>query len=89
MAMGSITKSEPLILDERFYRKAMQRISFYALDNLQRFFPKLTSIREFIHSKAYLGKLKITVTVPESLDFSGVPAKEKLYLLETVLLRIS
>ena len=89
VAMGSITKSEPLILDERFYRKAMQRISFYALDNLQRFFPKLTSIREFIHSKAYLGKLKITVTVPESLDFSGVPAKEKLYLLETVLLRIS
>lgn len=89
VAMGSITKSEPLILDERFYRKAMQRISFYALDNLQRFFPKLTSIREFIHSKAYLGKLKITVTVPESLDFSGVPAKEKLYLLETVLQRIS
>ena len=89
VAMGSITKSEPQILDKRFYRKAMQRISFYALDNLQRFFPKLTSIREFIHSKAYLGKLKITVTVPESLDFSGVPAKEKLYLLETVLLRIS
>lgn len=89
VAMGGITKSETLILDERFYRKAMQRISFYALDNLQRFFPKLTSIREFIHSKAYLGKLEITVTVPESLDFSGVPAKEKLYLLETVLLRIS
>ncbi|RCJ72151.1 restriction endonuclease, partial [Klebsiella pneumoniae] len=65
VAMGSITKSEPLILDGRFYRKAMQRISFYGLDNLQRFFPKLTSIREFIHSKAYLGKLKITVTVPE------------------------
>ncbi|WP_250142809.1 hypothetical protein, partial [Escherichia coli] len=67
----------------------MQRISFYALDNLQSFFPNLTSIREFIHSKSYLGKLKITVTVPESLDFSGVQAKEKLYLLETVLLRIS
>ncbi|MEN1933879.1 hypothetical protein P4909_24380 [Escherichia coli] len=53
----------------------MQRISFYALDNLQRFFPKLTGIREFIRSDAYLGKLKITVTVPQSLDFSSVPAK--------------
>lgn len=84
-----ISKSEPLVLDERFYRKAMQRISFYALDNLQRFFPKLTGIREFIRCEAYLGKLKITVTVPQSLDFSAVPAKEKLHLLETVLLRIS
>ena len=88
-ATADITKSEPLLLDARFYRKAMQRISFYALDNLHRFFPKLTGIREFIHSDAYLGKLKITVTVPPSLDFSTVPAKEKLHLLETVLLRIS
>ncbi|HCN6847081.1 TPA: restriction endonuclease, partial [Escherichia coli] len=88
-ATAVITKPEPLVLDERFYRKAMQRISFYALDNLQRFFPKLTGIREFIRSDAYLGKLKITVTVPQSLDFSSVPAKEKLHLLETVLLRIS
>ncbi|MFO5197506.1 restriction endonuclease, partial [Salmonella enterica subsp. enterica serovar Typhimurium] len=39
---GGIIKPEPLVLDERFYRKAMQRISFYALDNLKRFFPKLT-----------------------------------------------
>lgn len=65
------------MLDERFYRKAMQRVSFYALDNLQRFFPKLTGIREFIHSDAYLGRLKITVTVPQSLDFSTVPAQKR------------
>ncbi|MBJ4563671.1 restriction endonuclease, partial [Salmonella enterica subsp. enterica serovar Derby] len=86
---GGIIKPEPLVLDERFYRKAMQRISFYALDNLQRFFPKLTGIREFIRSDAYLGKLTITVIVPQSLDFTTVPAKDKLHLLETVLLRIS
>lgn len=86
---GGVTKPEPLVLDERFYRKAMQRIRFYELDNLQRFFPKLTGIREFIRSEAYLGKLKIIVTVPPPLDFSAVPAKEKLHLLETVLLRIS
>ncbi|MCX3565981.1 restriction endonuclease, partial [Escherichia coli] len=86
---GGIIKPEPLVLDERFYRKAMQRISFYALDNLKRFFPKLTGIREFIRSDAYLGKLKITVSVPQSLDFTTVPAKDKLHLLENVLLRIS
>lgn len=86
---GGVTKTEPLILDERFYRKAMQKIRFYELDILQRYFPKLTGIREFIRSDDYLGKLKITVTVPQSLDFSTVSAKEKLHLLETVLLRIS
>lgn len=83
------TKTELLILDERFYRKAMQKIRFYELDNLQRYFPKLTGICEFIRSDDYLGKLKITVTVPQTLDFSAVLAKEKLTLLETVLLRIS
>ena len=85
----NVTKREELVLDARFYRKAMQKIRFYALDNLQRFFPNLTSILEFINSKAYLGKLVITVTVPQSLDFSAVPAKDKLHLLETVLLRIA
>ena len=84
-----ITKDEPLVLDERFYRKAMRKIRFYALDNLQRFFPKVTSIREFINSKDFLAKLIITVTMPQSLDFSAVPAKEKLHLLEIVLLRIA
>lgn len=83
------TKPESLILDERFYRKAIQKIHFYALDNLQRYFPKLTSIREFIRSDDYLGKLEITVNVPQALDFATVPAKEKLFLLETILLRIS
>jgi len=88
-ATAGITKSEPLVLDERFYRKAIQRVSFYALDNLRRFFPKLTSIREFIRSESYLGQLKITINVPQSLDFSVVSAEEKLRLLEVVLLRIA
>ncbi|EKY7295505.1 DEAD/DEAH box helicase family protein, partial [Escherichia coli] len=84
-----VTKAVPLVLDERFYRKAMQRISFYSLDNLQRFFPMLTSVRDFIRCEEYLGRLRITVTIPLSLDFSAIPAKEKLRLLETVLLRIA
>ncbi|HGJ5865121.1 DEAD/DEAH box helicase family protein [Arsenophonus nasoniae] len=83
------TNSVPLVLDERFYRKAMQKLRFYELDNLKQYFPKLTGSREFIRSDDYLGKLKITVTIPQSLDFSAVPAKEKLSLLETVLIRIS
>ncbi|EPT6063475.1 DEAD/DEAH box helicase family protein, partial [Escherichia coli] len=62
-----VTKAVPLVLDERFYRKAMQRISFYSLDNLQRFFPMLTSVRDFIRCEEYLGRLRITVTIPLSL----------------------
>lgn len=83
------SKLEPLMLDERFYRKAMQKIRFYRLENLKRYFPNLIGVGEFIRSNDYLGKLKITVTVPQTLDFSAIPAKDKLSLLETVLIRIS
>ncbi|HIC6969344.1 hypothetical protein ACQSET_22260 [Salmonella enterica] len=85
----SNTKLETLVLDKRFYRKAMQKIRFYELANLKRYFPNLSSVTEFIHSQDYLGQLIVNVCVPESLDFTAIPAKEKLLLLETVLFRIS
>lgn len=85
----SNTKLETLVLDKRFYRKAMQKIRFYELANLKRYFPNLSSVTEFIHSQDYLGQLIVNVCVPESLDFTAIPAKEKLLLLENVLFRIS
>jgi type III restriction enzyme len=50
-------------------RKALQQVAFYEFDNLRRYLPKLTSIKEFIESKRYLGKLKLEVTgLPEHLE---------------------
>ncbi|KJZ82105.1 Type III restriction-modification system DNA endonuclease res [Candidatus Liberibacter solanacearum] len=83
------TKNVLLELDKRFWRKAMQKIQFYTLDNLTRYFPNLSSAHDFISNEDYLGKLEIIVTIPSSLNFLTVSAKEKLRLLEEVLLRIS
>ena len=43
-------------------RKAILRLEFYRFDNLKRYLPKLTSIDEFITSKKYLGKIKVSVS---------------------------
>ncbi|MGU4916655.1 hypothetical protein MAY24_24810, partial [Escherichia coli] len=52
---------------------------------LEAFMPKLRARYDDI----YVLRNDEQSTRFKSLDFSGVPAKEKLYLLETVLLRIS
>ncbi|EHP9665598.1 DEAD/DEAH box helicase family protein [Escherichia coli] len=85
----NITRTELLVLDERYYRKAMQRISFFHLDNLQRYFPSLKSIRNFIRGSEWLGNVKITVTLPEKMSLAEVMPAEKLSLLEQVLSRIA
>lgn len=49
----------------------------------------MTSVQEFITSDQYLGALTINVNLPKKLDLDQLQAKEKLQLLETVLIRIS
>ena len=43
-------------------RKAINRSNFYRFNNLQRYFPHLTSIHEFITSEKYLEPVKISFT---------------------------
>lgn len=43
-------------------RKATQRLSFYEFDNLQRHFPQLGSMQEFITGERYLGNTKLEVS---------------------------
>lgn len=92
LTAGSVenaTKTELLVLDERYYRKAIQRISFFHLDNLQCYFPSLKSIRDFIHGDEWLGNVKIAVILPEKMSLADVTPTEKLSLLEQVLSRIA
>lgn len=78
-----------LQLDKRFFNKALQRQSFYSFNNLKNYFPKLTSLQEFISSEKYLGKLTIDIKLPHTLTLDKLPAKEKLQLLENVLAKIA
>ena len=84
----SLTAIKPLQLDTRYFYKALQQIGFYEFDNLKKYFPELTSMKEFIESDKYLSKIIINLEVPEKLDVSAIAAKEKLDLLKEVLTRI-
>jgi len=49
-------------------RKATQRLNFYEFNNLKRHLPQLISMREFITSERYLGKIKLEVSgLPEQI----------------------
>lgn len=82
-------KLEPLQLDKRFFFKAMARQQFYVFNNLQYYFPKLTSMNEFITSNSYLGKVKIDIKLPQSLSINNLTNKEKLNCLGNVLSKIA
>lgn len=82
-------KLEPLKLDKRFFFKAMAKQNFYTFNNLQYYFPKLTSINEFILSDDYLGKVKIDIKLPQSLELDNLTCQDKLHCLENVLSKIA
>ena len=84
-----LTHVETLQLDQRYYLKALQKMSFFTFENIRIYFPMLKSINEFITSADYLGDLVIDVTLPNKITLKDLTAKEKLQLLETVLARIA
>jgi type III restriction enzyme len=47
-------------IERNIVQAAIDRNPFYRFDNLRRFFPNLTSMRDFITSEDYLGGLEIT-----------------------------
>ena len=84
----SLTATKTLQLDTRYFYKALQQISFYSFNNLKKYFPELSSIKEFIESDKYLRNINISLEVPEKLEVNTIAAKEKLDLLKEVLNRI-
>ena len=51
-----MTFGEPIV------RKAIQRLEFYEFSNLKRLLPNLESIKEFMVSESYLGKVRVEVS---------------------------
>lgn len=84
-----VMKEQLLIVDKRYYYKAIHKSEFYTFQNLKRYFPELKSVAEFITSKSYLGGVKVVVRLPDKIDLDQVSAIEKLSLLEEVLTRIA
>ncbi|WP_432784803.1 hypothetical protein AAEX37_01732 [Oligella sp. MSHR50489EDL] len=88
-AANTLSKVETLTADVRLWFKALQKNQFFYFDNLKRYFPSLKSTKEFLVSEDYLGSMLINVKAPQSLDINSIAAREKLAIIEKVLIRIA
>ncbi|EHS59313.1 DEAD/DEAH box helicase family protein [Paenibacillus sp. Aloe-11] len=64
--------------DVRYIKKAIQRIEFYQFDNMKKYLPLLTSMKEFIYGEKWLNaeKLKLFLTVPKEYKPSDISPDE-------------
>ena len=62
-------------IEKNILKSAIARNPFFTLATLKRYFPQLTSIREFITSKDYLGGL--TINLQGAVNELGVSRAEK------------
>lgn len=64
--------------DVRYIKKAIQRLEFYQFDNLKKYLPLLTSMKEFIYGEKWLnaGNLKLFLTVPKEYKAADISQNE-------------
>ncbi|PNZ58304.1 restriction endonuclease subunit R [Staphylococcus casei] len=75
-------------LTKQLVQKALRSNPFYHFSNLRNYVPSITSINEFIESKAFLGDLNLTVSVPYKLDNSNLTSKFKLSVIQDYLISL-
>ncbi len=73
--------------DYQLIKKAIARNKFYRFDNMKRYLPMLSSIKEFIKSQKWLGNLKVMARVPDQYNVD-LSLMEKLAILDIALRRI-
>lgn len=73
--------------DWRLIKKAIARNKFYRFNKLRQYLPMVKSIKEFLKSPNWLGKLKVTAQVPDKFDEKLLPI-DKLKVLDIALNKI-
>lgn len=85
MTAGSKRHEEQLSVSRTLIQKAIQRNTFYRLNNLRSYMPSLSSMKQFIENKRFLGDLKINLSLPQGMTEEGLSLKEKLSIVERFL----
>ncbi len=64
--------------NDRYIKKAIQRLEFYQFDNLKKYLPLLRSMKDFIYGKNWLNasKLKLFLNVPKEYKSSDITPDE-------------
>ena len=73
--------------DDRYIKKAIQKLAFYKFSNLKQYVPRIQSINEFIYGKNWLNakNLKLFLTVPVGFREINLTAEEILKVIVDLL----
>lgn len=74
-----------LLISKSFLQKAIQRNTFYRFNNLKSYMPSISSMKDFIESENFLGRLKINISLPLGINIEDLTSKEKLSIVERFL----
>ena len=77
----ALTETKTISVDKfdvRYIKKAIQRLEFYQFDNLKKYLPRLSSMKEFIYGGNWLnaGKIKLFLTVPTEYKTTDITTDE-------------
>nr|WP_015062924.1 DEAD/DEAH box helicase family protein [Tetragenococcus muriaticus]BAM28810.1 DNA restriction enzyme subunit [Tetragenococcus muriaticus] len=79
------THEQALPIDRRLIQKAIQRNKFYRFSHLKQYVPAISSMKEFIESKDFLGDLSIWVSLPVNVTTEDLSPCQKLKIVERFL----
>lgn len=74
--------TQPLKVDIRYIKKAMQRNNFYQFSNLKKYIPIINSKKELMESKNFFGNISIQVKLPIGKNINDLNKDEKLAILD-------
>ena len=78
-------KQYPWEVEQSFIQKGIQRNQFFNFHNLKKYVPAITSMKTFIESANFLGKVKLYVTIPLG---SKLTIQQKLALVDQFLVYV-
>lgn len=81
-------KEVKIKLNKPLLQKALRSNPFFRYSNLKEYVPSITSMQTFIESKAFLGDLDISVTIPKEMDVNDITPKIKLSVLNDYLSKL-
>lgn len=89
-AIGESIETKTIGMDKfdvRYIKKAIQRLEFYQFNNLKKYLPLLTSMKEFIYGEKWLNaeKLKLFLTIPKEYKSSNISSDEILKITIDIL----
>ena len=77
-------------VDQRYFVKAMNRLTFYHFDNLKKYLPQLESRKEFLEEQwLNIANRTLYAVVPSMFSRYDFKSKEKLEILEQYLIEIA